>query len=160
MRTKYEKDFPLRAEDYARRGMTDKEIAKSLGIDETTFYRYQIKYRQFRQALKKGKAPVDVEVENALLKRARGFSYTETVREFKIDEKSDKETKTPTSIKKTRKMVVPETAACMAWLKNRRPQLWRDRHDFNLSGDMKITVITAVPRPKRGRGKGKKNGRQ
>jgi len=148
MKNKYEKDFALRAEDYARRGMTDKEIAKALGIGETTYYRYQLEHREFRESIKRGKVPVDVEVENALLKRARGFSYTETVREFKINEEDGKEIKTPVSIRRTRKIIVPETAACMAWLKNRRPHLWRDRHDFNLSGNMNITVISAVPRPR------------
>ena len=150
---KYDKDFPLRAEDLARRGMTDKEIAKSLGIGERTFYDYQKRYPQFMQSLKKGKAPVDVEVENALLRRARGFSHTEVTREFKIEMKDGKEIKTPVSIKRTRKTLPPETAASMAWLKNRRPKLWRDRHDFNVTGGMKITVIRATPRPQK---KGKK----
>lgn len=150
---KYDKDFPLRAEDLARRGMTDKEIAKSLGICKAVFYRYQLKYRDFRDALKRGKSPVDVEVENALLKRARGFTHTEVTREFKIEVKDGKEIKTPVSIKRTRKTLPPETAASMAWLKNRRPKLWRDRHDFNVSGGMNITVIRATPRPQK---KGKK----
>lgn len=144
-KTKYEKDFPLRAEDYARRGMTDKQIAKGLGISKVTFYEYQKKYPNFLNSIKKGKAPVDVEVENALLKRARGFFYTETAKEFKINQKDGKDNKVLTAIKKTTKLIVPETAACMAWLKNRRPRLWRDRHDFNISGDMKITVISAIP---------------
>lgn len=151
---KYDKGFPLRAEDLARRGMTDKEIAKSLGICKAVFYRYQLKYRDFRDALKRGKAPVDVEVENALLKRARGFTHTETEKKYDITEKDGRiEKKSLVSIKRTRKAVCPDTGACMAWLKNRRPKLWRDRHDFNLTGGMNITVIRATPRPKK---KGKK----
>ena len=41
---KYNDDFPLLAEDYARRGMIDKEIARLLGISETLFYEYKKKF--------------------------------------------------------------------------------------------------------------------
>lgn len=163
-KTKYHDDFPLLAEDYARRGMTDVEIAKSLGISHETLYQYQKKYPEFSDALKRGKAPVDVEVESALLKRARGFEYEEVTVEYKPDNE-DPDNKgadakaRPSTIRKTKKMVVPDTTAGIFWLKNRRPQQWRDRHDFKFSGGVDITVISAIPRPpKKGKGKGKKDG--
>ena len=62
---KYEDTFPLLAEGYAREGMIDKEIAAKLGVSEATFYEYQKKYPEFSEAIKRGKKPVDVEVENA-----------------------------------------------------------------------------------------------
>jgi hypothetical protein len=40
-----------------------------------------------------------------------------------------------------------DTTAMIFWLKNRRPDLWRDKHDFEHSGNVSITVISAVPRP-------------
>ena len=40
-----------------------------------------------------------------------------------------------------------DTTAMIFWLKNRRPDLWRDKHDVEHSGNVSITVISAVPRP-------------
>lgn len=149
---KYDQDFPLRAEDFARRGMTDNQIAKALGIHRATFYEYLNIYPDFSDAIKRGKAPVDVEVENALLKRALGYEYEESMVEYKPGKESKKGKKKvddkakPTLIRKTQKQVIPDVTAQIVWLTNRRPALWKHRKDVTLSGHMNIKVITAVPR--------------
>lgn len=159
-RLKYEKDFPLRGEDFARRGMTDKKIAKMLGISETTFYEYLKVYPEFLEAIKRGKAPVDVEVENALLKRARGYEYEETMVEYKPG-KSGKVSKKsrPSLIRKTQKQVIPDVTAQIVWLTNRRPALWKHRKDVALTGHLNLKIITAVPRSNPISDKGNKNGK-
>ena len=146
-KTKYTDAFPLMAQDFARRGLVDEAIAAKLGIGLTAYYDYQNRHAEFAEAIKKGKMPVDVEVENALLKRACGFEYEEVHVEYKpkADDPEGAKAK-PTLIKKIKKMVVPDTAACIIWLKNRRPALWKDKHEMDL-GDVKLIVITAVPRP-------------
>lgn len=147
--SKYIPDFPLLAEGYAREGMIDKTIATKLGISVSRFYEYVKKYKEFKDALKRGKKPVDVEVENALLKRAKGYTYEETKVEFapRIVEGQQTDRGTPQKITRTKKEVVPDTIAQIFWLKNRRPDKWRDRHDFDFKGDMSIKVISAIPRP-------------
>ncbi len=149
-KSKYDETFPLLAQDYARQGMIDTQIAKKLGIHVATLYEYQKLYPDFSEALKKGKMPVDIEVENALLKRAKGFEYEEVHVEYKPKGKEDEEAKKkPTLIKKIKKFFPPDVAACAFWLKNRRSKLWRDKHDLDVSGDMNIKVVTAVPRAKK-----------
>jgi hypothetical protein len=150
---KYDKDFPIRAEGLARQGMIDKQIYKALGISHETFYRYLKIYPEFSEALKKGKSPVDTEVENALLKRALGYEYEETMIEYKPPEggKDEKDkTAKPVAIKKTMKQVIPDVTAQIYWLKNRRPDKWRDRHEMGigfptengeLKNELKITVV-------------------
>ena len=154
---KYDQDFPLRAEGFARRGMTDNQIAKALGIHRATFYEYLKTYPDFSDAIKRGKGPVDVEVENALLKRALGYEYEESMVEYKPGKESKKGKKgkekvddkaKPTLIRKTQKQVIPDVTAQIVWLTNRRPALWKHRKDVTLSGHMNIKVITAVPRSK------------
>lgn len=152
-KTKYHEDFPLLAQDLARRGMIDKEICKKLGISTESFYLYLRTYPEFADALKEGKKPVDVMVENALLKRAQGFEYEEIHAEFRPQDKDDKKAK-PIVVKKIQKIVVPDTTACIFFLKNRRPALWKDKHNLDLSGHVNLKIVTAVPRPK----KKKKNG--
>ena len=144
---KYDEDFPARAEDWARQGLRDEDIAKKLGISRETFYQYIKTYPDFSDALKKGKAPIDFEVENALLKRARGFEYEEVHIEYKPGETDDGSEKLiPVHITKVKKFVAPDTAACAFWLKNRRKRKWRDRHDFAIDGNVLLKVITAIPR--------------
>lgn len=102
-------------EGWARDGLTDEQIAKNLGVNIATFYRYKKDYCEFCESLKRGKEIVDYEVENALLKRALGYEYDEVTYE------NGKETKRVT------KQIAPDTTAQIFWLKNRKPDKWRDK---------------------------------
>ena len=78
-----------------------------------------IHFQNISTALKKGKEVVDIEVENALLKRALG--YTITVVEQKVDKFGDVH-----DLKKD--VHIPgDTTAQSFWLKNRKPDKWRDK---------------------------------
>ena len=123
-----EPDGLLRVEGWAREGLTDEQIAHNIGVAYSTFREWVDKYPAFSAALKKGKAPVDIEVENALLKRALGFEYEEVTTEI-FDLPDGEQRK---HIKKTRKLVVPDTVAAFIWLKNRRPDKWRDRRETGI----------------------------
>lgn len=116
-------DGLLRIEGWARDGLIEEQIAHNMGIAERTFTEWKARFPAISAALKKGKAPVDIEVENALLKRAMGYEYEETVTEiytgaYGVERKH---------IKKLRKHMPGETAAQIFWLKNRRPGRWRDK---------------------------------
>lgn len=142
-KNKYEDTFPLLAEGYARDGLIDKEIAKKLGISLAAFYNYQNEHLEFMEAIKRGKAPVDVEVENALLKRARGFEYEETTVEFKPGKGEEKAK--PIKLKKTTKKVIPDPISIFFWLKNRKPKKWRDRHEMAIGGSEELPPVKIVP---------------
>lgn len=75
----------LQLEAWARNGLTDEQIAANIGIGKTTLYRWKNEFREIRESLKKGKEVVDIQVENALLKRALGYTYTEVTKERIID---------------------------------------------------------------------------
>lgn len=119
----------LKLEAWARDGLTDEQIAENAGIGSRTLYEWKQKYPQISQSLKRGKEVVDIEVENALLKRALGFECEEVKEEYEFGELSKKTV--------TKKMVVPDTTAQIFWLKNRRPDRWRDKQDMELSGEVK-----------------------
>lgn len=106
-------------EGWARDGLTDEQIAHNMGINVSTIYDWKKKYPDFSNALKNGKEVVDRLVENALLKRALGYSYTET-KIVHSDKDGDK-------VEKTIKEVVPDTTAQIFWLKNRKPKDWKDK---------------------------------
>ena len=116
-------------EGWARDGLTDEQIAGNIGINTSTLYDWKNKFPKISESLKKGKEVVDIQVENALLKRALGYTYKETTSE--CDEDGElKVTKVVT------KEVVPDTTAQIFWLKNRRPDLWRDKQNIEHSGQI------------------------
>ena len=65
------KDKLLLVEAWARDGLTQQQIADNLGINIDTLIEYKKKHIEFFEALKKGKEVVDIEVENALFKKAK-----------------------------------------------------------------------------------------
>lgn len=115
-------------EGWARNGLTDEQIAHNMGIAYSTLRVWKEKYPALSAALKKGKEVTVLEVENALLKRALGYSYVETRREVDADGKK--------KVVRTEKQVLPDTTAQIFYLKNRCPERWRDRQNIELSSSI------------------------
>lgn len=128
-------DKLLLLESWARNGLTDEQIATNMGICTATFYTWKAKHSEISEALKKGKEVVDIQVENALLKRALGYKYTETTKEAKWNPKTEQFELIVT--KTVEKEVMADTTAQIFWLKNRRPRDWRDKKDVALEGEVK-----------------------
>ena len=118
-----EPDGLLRLTAWARDGLTHEQIAHNCGITTGTLYEWKKKYPEIAEALKKGKAWADTQVENALYKRAVGYEFEEVTYE---DGKP---------VKRVTKHVSPDVTAQIFWLKNRRPDLWRDRRDNTQDSD-------------------------
>lgn len=95
-------------EGWARDGLTDEQIAHNIGISRKTLADWKNKYGDISDTLKKGKAIVDYEVENALLKKA----------------------------------LEGDTTAAIFWLKNRKPNEWRDKKETELSGGVAVNPFT------------------
>ena len=116
-------DGLLQIQGWARDGLTEQQIAHNMGIGLTTLKDWKNKFPSILTAIKKGKAPVDLEVENALLKRALGYDYEETITE--IEEMVEGRQKK--HVRKIKKHMAPDVTAQIFWLKNRRPGRWRDK---------------------------------
>jgi len=110
-------------EAWARNGLTDEQIAHNMGITAKTLYEWKNKYSEICESLKRGKEVVDILVENSLLKRALGYTYEETSNKYECGVLTER--------KVTTKEVVPDTTAQIFWLKNRKPQEWRDKREVN-----------------------------
>lgn len=120
------KDNLIRIAAWTRDGLSEAQIAKNLGISYMTFRRAKKDPdfgEQISEALIQTKDVVDMEVENMLLKRARGYEYDEVTEEYEMGVLVKR--------KVTHKMVVPDTSAQIFWLKNRQPDKWRDRREVD-----------------------------
>ena len=58
--------------------MTEAQIAETLGVGASTFRHYKSKYPALTDALKKGRAKLVKELRSTLIKRAKGFTYSES----------------------------------------------------------------------------------
>lgn len=124
----------LKIEGWARDGLTDEQIAQNMGIAYSTFRSWRDKFSAISAVLKRGKEVVDREVENALLKRALGYEYTETTREAVKNQDSGEIEMRVT--KEVTKKVVPDTTAQIFWLKNRKPDKWRDKPAYEDTSEL------------------------
>lgn len=110
----------------ARKGKTNEEISAALGIVGKTLHEWRHKYPEISSALKEGKEYADSQVETTLYQRAMGYSYQER-KTINLPDGGVR-------IEITEKIVPPDTTAQIFWLKNRRPDEWRDKVQQELTG--------------------------
>lgn len=122
----------IKIEGWARDGLTDEQISQNMGVNRTTLYDWERKYPDISDALKKGKEIVDYQVENALLRRALGYTT------IKVTKAISEESGRLEVFKEVEKEVPPDTTAQIFWLKNRKPEKWRDKQDIDVSGGLNM----------------------
>lgn len=129
-----EEDKLILLEGWARDGLTEEQIAKNIGIDRTTLFRWKEKECNIYNAIKKGKEVVDFEVENALLKKCLGYNVLVRkcfkVKNVKYNDNGKKIEENEEIVVREEEMHVPaDTTAQIFWLKNRKPKEWREKQE-------------------------------
>lgn len=125
---------------WARDGLTNQQIAHNMGIHYKTLEKWKSKYDSINSALKKNKEIADREVENALKKSAEGYDVVEEIWERQFNSKTGDFEMVLT--KKVKKHIPPSNTAQIFWLKNRRPQQWRDKVEPHLTTSSNATTKT------------------
>lgn len=108
----------------ARRGCTVAEIAEAFGVSERTVYRWSKAHPEFCQALNESRSEADEAVVESLYAKACGNSRRVTKKKREVLDSSGRKVKLTEVIEET---LPPDTTAMIYWLKNRQPELWRDR---------------------------------
>lgn len=116
------------AEYHFRNGKNKKQVAKELGISLSALYKMFGGKEKVAEA-EKSKMLIDYEVENALIKKACGYSYAEV----KETEKAN-----GTEVTTTYKEVAPDVSAAKAWLENKCSDTWNSEKS---SSDEKLEFI-------------------
>lgn len=152
--SKFRPEYVRMAREVCILGATNPELAKVLGVNADTIHEWRIRYPDFEEATRVGKAEADERVTRALFHRAVGYQL-QTERLFLIEEEREELDKngaviaTITTKKVLHEPVIehvqPDTTACIFWLKNRRPEQWREKATFEHTGASEgpITVENA-----------------
>lgn len=135
--TKYDPKYNDMARRLCLLGFTDVQLAEFFGVCEKTINNWKNEHEDFLLSLKEGKEFADIRVVESLFRRATGFKYDEIT--YEPDERGEMD-----ESKRVTKTVVPDTGACMAWLKNRQPSQWRDKRDSDDSGSVLKDLITSM----------------
>lgn len=139
--TSYKAEYAEQARKLCALGATDKEMADFFKVALSTLNLWKIKHPKFSESLKTGKEVADDRVVHALYNRALGFSHEDT--DIRVVDGAIIETPII-------KHYAPDTTAAIFWLKNRRPDEWRDKQEIEHSGNIALTdrIMAARKRAK------------
>ena len=130
-----EKDGLIKIKGWARDGLTDDEIAKKMGVSRSTFYGWLEKYSDILDAIKKGREPSNIILEDTAFERATKWK---TVKEVTWERLYNNQTKQYelTTTKEVEKNVPPDSTLLIFLMKSRMPDKYGDRQKVELSGQV------------------------
>jgi hypothetical protein len=103
-------------------GASMSEIARLIGIGESTLYNQANKHEDLREALDFFKPDLKAQVIGALYKKAIGFEYTDQVYNARLGKVLD-----------VHKVIPPDTVAIKYWLSTQDPTNWREKKEIDLN---------------------------
>lgn len=138
--TKYRRDFARQANLLCELGACDHDLARFFAVSKTTITDWKRRHPEFLASIKRGKDFADKEVIRALWKRATGCLITRGIRRVEMARDSGKVVKVVEEAVQIE--LPPDTAAAFIWLKNRRPDSWRQKidHENEFTGEIRVTL--------------------
>lgn len=115
-----------KVEAWRRDGASVVETARRIGVSEKTVFDWMKRFPEFAEAMRRGADDFDDEVEAALMRAAIGYDYEE--------EALDKEG----FVHKVKKHQPANITAMIFWLKNRRPEQWREKREVRVDGALEV----------------------
>lgn len=116
--TLYRQEYALIALRFMMLGATIEDLAELIGVSRTTIYNWQEDNKEFSTAIAGGRNYADANVASRLYQRAMG--YTHEAEEIKVADGVIH--RVPVT-----KHYPPDPQSAMFWLKNRQPELWKDK---------------------------------
>lgn len=139
--SKYRKAYhPNQVLKFALLGLTDKQMSELFDIAESTFNKWKIDFPEFSESIKKGKQEADANVASMLYKKAIGYTQKKTI-PFKLKETVNGEgSKERIELVEVEDYYPPEVSAQFIWLKNRQPELWRDKKEVEFEDKRNVNL--------------------
>ena len=122
---------------WRRNGLTEKQVAKKLGIAYSTLRKYIDEHPALSAAIKKGKEDLVENLKDSLYKRALGYEFEEQ----KVLIEKDEQGREKRKVEKIKKFMHSDVCLLFA-LKNIASDEFKDTQ--NLKGDFKNTIQSMV----------------
>ena len=129
--TRYRPEVAELTRRYVRMGASAKMIAAHLGVSMAAFMEWTKVYPEINSALNSERLAADEQVASALFNKAVGFKR-KAVKAMQHNGQ--------VVLAEYEEQVAPDTAAAFIWLKNRQPELWKDRHEVTGADGKPIEV--------------------
>lgn len=130
--SKYKQEYAEQARKLCLLGATDAKLADFFEVDEATINRWKHDFPDFCKSLKAGKIQADAEIADSLFNRAKGYVAPDL--DIKMYEGEIIETP-------YMKHYPPDATSMIFWLKNRQPDLWREKREaVEINDDNEITI--------------------
>lgn len=141
----YVKPYLDKITKWCKKGITEEQICKLLGIGVDSLNKYKKQYSELIDAIKKGWQNANEQVEGALFKRATGYKYIEEkVIAYKVKTKVINVSKKNNEkeivkeyiqrIERTTKHIAADVTAMIYWLWNRTKR-WNQKQDVIPKGN-------------------------
>lgn len=131
--TDFKEEFIDLAYNYTLLGATDEILSKYFDVDVSTIGNWKNAHPEFLASIKRGKEQADIEVVESLFKKAKGFSQ-KVIKAFKVKNSVNGEGSSESiELAEDELYFPPDTTAIIFWLKNRQPELWRDKQEIDHS---------------------------
>jgi len=114
-------------------------LANFFEVVESTINLWKLRHTEFSESIKRGKEEADANVASSLYKKAIGFKHKD-VKVFLHDGKP--------VIVPLEKHYPPDSIAAIFWLKNRQPELWRDKKEIDITKTPVIKVVDVSKKEK------------
>lgn len=148
--TKYKEEYNIQAYRLCLLGATDSKLAEFFEIAESTLYEWKLEYPDFSESIKKGKVIADAEIAEGLYNRAKGakikVQQAIKLKQVNYDQGKRLSERETVEVVDLIQEVPPDTAAGIFWLKNRNPEMWRDKREFIGQDDDENEVTINVVR--------------
>lgn len=146
--SKFKPEYCAQAERLCRLGALDVDLAEFFDVSEVTLNAWKKAHPEFLKSLKAGKAKADQEVADKLIERAMGARYYQD-RDVKLKSvvyENGKKVSEEERVEVVRLQMTapPDTPAIIFFLKNRRPDLWRDKQTVEHAADKDMPPVFTV----------------
>lgn len=141
--TAYRSEYAQQAYKLCLLGATDKDLASFFSVSEATINNWKQAHHDFLESLKGGKEQADANVAKSLYRRALGYSH-DAVKILAVANGNNM----GSSVEQVPyiERYPPDTTAAIFWLKNRRPDVWRDKHEVTGADGGPLTVQVVYSR--------------
>lgn len=133
----YKPEYAEHARKLCLLGATDAQLGDFFDVDERTINNWKDAHPEFFQSLKAGKEKADALIAYSLYHRALGYKH-DAVKILTVADGNN----AGSHVEQVPYVehYPPDTTAAIFWLKNRRPDLWRDKTETEHTGTLPLTI--------------------